>query len=170
MFVICVAYSFAQEPTSEILSIVMPKKAIKIDKKTFLSYENRFKHPKYKNELTHEFMFQNLYYLKGVLITLYEAEFSPDDNRTLLQIQREMYGMRIDNPTEEIVNYSRIELINGIQTYICEYQEDNEIRITFMPQRFKNKWFQGSLQFKKSQKKEGEKILADILNNIHFKH
>jgi len=161
----------AQEPISDVVTLTLPAKAKILTKDQFLTYEHyAFKYSRSKAFENDNRFYTNLYSIYGILTRFFDLNVSPDDNRTLEQLQQEMAKRIMNRNVNMVINYSKIITINDIPFLICEYQTADEVFLRFMSYKNNNKLITGVFEFKKPNEELAQKLLDNMLNSMHFKN
>jgi len=158
-------YVIAQQaPSSEVVTAVMPKGAIKLTQDQLV----RFTSKNYKSSAM-PLNKENTYQLDGILISFWDLRVNQEFKKSLPASQKEILEVLRLNDFNK-VNYSKIITVNNKQFLVYDYEIEDECYLRFQSEFNKqNKNICGLIQYKKPDEAKAEEALQTFLQSVHFK-
>jgi len=159
----CSLHSLGQSNIkSYVADISLPKEANKMTKEQTLSLINN----RYKKTMMFR-SYNNVYYI-GNIIVYFEDMYNGDDELTLSRHKQSTEGFNKRYGSKIIE--SKIITVNNIQFFVFEYQEGDEINLTFTPD-FKNKeTIYCEVKYKIEDEAKAQKIFNSLMSSFRYKN
>jgi len=159
-------FAYGQAPSDETFNAAAPRGAEKLTKERFRSIVHR----DYKRSVISE-NHENIYQLDGLLISYWGLSVKPDYDKSLEASQAEMLEILKISPPKNIVDFSKIIVVNNIKFLVYQYHNEyDEFFLRFQSNFNKDhKNINGLIQFKKPDEEKAHAALQNLLRTIHFR-
>jgi hypothetical protein len=167
-FIVFSIYTYAQNDTSEVMQLTIPKGFTKLTGEQFKEFNSRG-----NRKIRASADQANRAFQKDGIFLYYRNLFASDYEKRLdLETQQKQTKGLIRRffPTA-VIDTSYIALINNIRFLITGYHESEYYYLSFVSDcDTKNRYLHGRVEFQKPDEEEAKKVLLTFLQSMQFKN